>query len=224
MTPRNVAILVFDGVEVLDFAGPYEVFNVTAELNQPAPFRVFTVAESGSPVRTRGSLSINPDFTFSTMPQAHILVIPGGYGTRALLHRPWVMEWLRKQSTWLEHLVSVCTGALVLAEAGLLAGLEATTHHDNLDDLRKRLPPGATVRDDVRWVDNGRVLLAGGVSAGIDLSLHLVQRLLGDDVLARTLTEMEYAWSPDRTLTWPAAIRAITGAEEPETVLPPCGS
>lgn len=210
---RNVAIFIFDGVEVLDFAGPYEVFNVTGELNRPAPFRVFTVAESAAPVRTRGSLSLNPDFSFSTMPDAHILIVPGGRGTRVLLDRPWVLDWLRKQATWIEHLVSVCTGALVLAKAGLLAGLEATTHHDNLDDLRGLLTEHDVVRENVRFVDNGRVLLSGGVSAGIDVSLHLVRRLLGDAALARTVEEMEYAWTPDTAPTWPAALRMLLGTD-----------
>src|SRR5262249_43351799 len=133
---RNVAILVFDQVEVLDFAGPYEVFNVTAELNDPAPFNVYTVAESTTPIRTRGQLSINPNYNIFQMPPAEILVIPGGFGSRALLRKPHLIDWLRAEAEKVEVLISICTGALVLAKAGLLSELTITTHHENLSELK----------------------------------------------------------------------------------------
>ncbi len=200
---RNVAIMVFEEVEVLDFAGPLEVFNVTAELNDPAPFNVYLVAETAAPVKTRGKLNIHPNYSLFAMPPADILLIPGGAGSRALLKKPHVLDWLRTQAGQVEYLCSVCTGALVLAKAGLLDGLTVTTHHDNLDDLRALVSDQTTVTDDQRYVDNGRILTSGGVSAGIDMSLYLVQRLLGDAVLKKTLAEMEYPWTPATHLTWP---------------------
>jgi len=205
---RNVAIMVFDEVEVLDFAGPYEVFNVTAELNDPAPFFVYTVAETSAPIRTRGLLSVNPNYSIFDMPAPHILLIPGGYGSRALLKKPHVLAWVKAQAASVEYLLAVCTGSLVLAKAGLLAGLDATTHHDNLSDL-ERLAPTCHVIADRRYVDTGKIIMSGGVSAGIDMSLYVVRKLLGDAVLAKTLNEMEYPWTADDALTWPALVDGL---------------
>jgi len=198
---RNVAIMLFEEIEVLDFAGPFEVFNVTAELNDPAPFNVFTVAETHAPIKTRGKLSINPNYSIHSMPPADILIIPGGAGSRGLLKKPHVLEWLNQQFEQVEKLVSVCTGSLVLGKAGLLDNLPATTHHGNLDDLR-RLAPTTIVIDDKRYVDTPKIITSGGISAGIDMSLYLVRELLGDEVLRKTLAEMEYPWTPELNLTW----------------------
>jgi transcriptional regulator GlxA family with amidase domain len=203
---RNVAILVFDQVEVLDFAGPYEVFNVTAELNDPAPFNVYTIAESAAPIRTRGQLSVNPNYSIYQMPSADILIVPGGFGSRVLLHKPHLINWLRAQAEQIEMLISICTGALVLAKAGLLSGLTIMTHHDNLSELEQLVDSSSTITVDNRYFDNGKILLAGGVSAGIDLSLYVIRKLLGDRVLSKTLNEMEYAWSESAQLQWPQAI------------------
>ncbi|HRL11769.1 MAG TPA: DJ-1/PfpI family protein [Aggregatilineales bacterium] len=209
-TPRNVAILIFDQIEVLDFAGPYEVFTVAAELTDPTPFMVYTVAETSAPVRTRGLMSVNPNYALTNCPPPDILIIPGGAGTRPLLKRPMLIDWLRAQADRVELLLSVCTGSLLLARAGLLDGLRATTHHDNLPDLDALAPACEIVRD-ARYVDNGRILTAGGVSAGIDLALYVVRNLLGDAALARTLNEMEYAWDGSLDLKWPAALDALGG-------------
>jgi transcriptional regulator GlxA family with amidase domain len=205
--PRQVAILIFDEVEVLDFAGPLEVFNVTAEINQPAPFNVFLVAETAAPIRTRGKMVVHPNYSIYSMPPADILIVPGGFGTRALLHKPHVLDWLRAQAGQVEYLASVCTGALVLAKAGLLAGLTVTTHHESLDLLRSLVNDSTTIVSDRRYIDNGRILTAGGVSAGIDMTLYLVQRLLGDAVLKKTQAVMEYPWTADTDLTWPQQVQ-----------------
>jgi transcriptional regulator GlxA family with amidase domain len=195
---------------VLDFAGPYEVFNVTGELNDPAPFNVFTVAESSAPIRTRGQMSINPNYSITNMPPADILIIPGGYGTRALLKKPHLLDWVEEQAQRVEYLLSVCTGALVLAQAGLLDGMTVTTHHDNLGDLERIVQGRAQVGDEKRYYDNGKILTAGGVAAGIDLSLYVVRNLLGDEVLRKTLAEMEYAWTPATNLLWTDAIQKLS--------------
>ena len=203
---RHVAIMIFDDVEVLDFAGPYEVFNVTGELNSPSPLNVFTVAESHSPIRTRGQLSVNPNYSIYDMPKTDILLIPGGAGCRALLKKPHVLAWIQEQAEQVEYLLSVCTGSLVLAKAGLLDGLEVTTHHDNLNHLEALVDDTACVIRDKRYVDAGKIVMSGGVSAGIDMSLYMIQKLFGDAVLAKTLSEMEYPYTGETHLTWKDAI------------------
>lgn len=201
MKQRNVAILIFDEIEVLDFAGPFEVFNVTSEMNDSTPFNVYTVAETSAPVKTRGKLSINPNYSIYSMPKPDILIVPGGRGSRLLLKKPHVIEWLQAQHEVTEHLLSVCTGSLVLGKAGLLDGLSATTHHDAFDELRALVPDTTTIVDN-RYVDNGKIMTAGGISAGIDMSLYVIRKLLGDEVLKVTLAEMEYHWTPDDTPLW----------------------
>lgn len=188
---RTVAILVFDEVEVLDFCGPFEVFSVASRFVDPPAFRVQVVAEKSGPIRARGGLSVNPAATLADCPRPDILLIPGGQGTRTEMHNPAILDWIASAAPPAELILSVCTGALVLAKAGLLAGLEATTHRASLDLLRQ-LAPTARVRDDLRFVDNGRVICSGGIAAGIDMSLHVVSRLLGPEIARRTAEHMEY--------------------------------
>jgi transcriptional regulator GlxA family with amidase domain len=190
---RNVGILIFDDIEVLDFAGPFEVFNVSGELIEPSPFTTYTIGISGEPIKTRGGLSVDPPYHLDNCPQPDILIVPGGWGTRKLLNNEMLLQWLRDQSQKVEYLMSVCTGALLLGKAGLLDGLSATTHHGNFADLRE-ISPTTTVIEDQRYVDNGKILTAGGVSAGIDLSLYLVERLVGRENVELTWNEMEYQW------------------------------
>ena len=245
---RNVAILLFDQIEVLDFAGPYEVFNVTAELNPPTPastttttaggggvttgggplFNVYTVAESSSPIRTRGQLSVNPNYNLYSMPQPNIIVIPGGSGCRALLQKPHVLDWLRNQHSCgdVEYILSVCTGSLILAKAGLLQHLnEVTSHHDNLQELQQLLDESnntyTKVNDTKRYIidpnpDQGcKILTSGGISAGIDMCLYMVHKLHGTDVVVKTLNEMEYPWKlDDTTLPWKETSQALLDEEK----------
>jgi transcriptional regulator GlxA family with amidase domain len=188
---RNVAILLFDEVEVLDFAGPFEVFAVTDELRQHEALHTFTMSLKPGTVRARNGLKIVPDFTLENCPSPQIIVIPGGAGTRTLLHMPALHEWLRIKSRSAEVVMSVCTGALLLGRAGLLEGLRATTHHENFAELRL-LAPNTEVVEAERFVDNGKILTAAGISAGIDCSLHVVARLFGGDAAVRTAQYMEY--------------------------------
>jgi transcriptional regulator GlxA family with amidase domain len=189
---RNVAIFIFDEIEVLDFAGPYEVFGATDWLNQGEVFNVFTVAESPGTVRSRNGLKIVPNHTLEDCPPPHLLVVPGGYGTRPLLNKSALLEWIRVKAKYAELVMSVCTGALVLARAGLLEGLRVTTHRGALDLLRE-LAPNATVDPSARFHDNGKILTAAGISAGIDCSLHVVGRLLGSAAATATADYMEYS-------------------------------
>lgn len=191
---RRVVILLFDEVEVLDACGPFEVFSVTGRSLPTRPFEVVTVA-ARSPVEARHGLSLNPGFHLDDVPRADILLVPGGPGTRREMHDPALLDWIRRAAQPAELVLSVCTGALLLGRAGLLDGLEATTHHDALD-LLALAAPRATLRRDLRVVDNGRVILSAGVAAGIDMSLHVVQRLLGPEVARETAAYMEYPWVP----------------------------
>jgi transcriptional regulator GlxA family with amidase domain len=188
---QNVGILLFDEVEVLDFAGPFEVFSVTDELRGHTAFNVFTISELPGTVRARNGLKILSDYAVGNSPVPQVLVVPGGIGTRALLKKPALLEWVRRTSRQARLTMSVCTGSLVLAQAGLLDGLRATTHHECLAILRE-LAPRAEVVADVRFTDNGAVLTAAGVSAGIDCSLHVVERLLGAEAATATASYMEY--------------------------------
>ena len=188
---RTVAILLFDEIEVLDFAGPFEVFAVTDELAGYQLFKVVTVAAEKRAIRARNGLSVNPDYAFADCPRPDILIVPGGFGTRALLKNPAVLDWIKTVNAGAEIVASVCTGSVVLGRAGLLDGLKATTHHECFDLLREHAPRTAVVETD-RFVDNGRVLTAAGISAGIDMSLHLVSRLHGAAVAQKTATYMEY--------------------------------
>ena len=188
---RKIAILIFDEVEVLDFAGPFEVFSVAARImGEPPVFEVFTVAARDR-VFTRGGLQVVPHFTLATCPQPDVLLVPGGWGTRPLLQDAAVLGWITEQAAEVELLLSVCTGSLLLGKAGLLDGLRATTHHSAFDLLREHAPR-TTVVEDERFVDNGRVVTSGGISAGIDMALHVVGRLLGEEHARATAAYMEY--------------------------------
>jgi transcriptional regulator GlxA family with amidase domain len=188
---RSVAIVLFDDVEVLDFAGPFEVFSVCGRRSQLDPFDVYTVSERGQTIRARNGLIVTPLHSFASAPAPDVLLVPGGFGTRREMKNPVMLEFVAGAGKRCEYLLSVCTGALILACAGQLDGLAATTHHLALDELRA-VAPRTEIRDSARIVDNGRIILSSGVSAGIDMSLHVVSRLLGDDLARETARYMEY--------------------------------
>jgi transcriptional regulator GlxA family with amidase domain len=188
---RRVGILVFDDVEVLDFAGPFEVFAVTAELAGQQHFRTVLVGKEDRVFTAVNGLKVLPNETFTEGHAYDLLVVPGGFGTRALVHDAEVMAWVSAQSASAEIVMSVCSGALVLATCGLLEGRRATTHHEVLHELAAIAPHTTVVRDQ-RYVDEGAVITCGGISAGIDGSLHVVRRLLGEAAAERTAAYMEY--------------------------------
>lgn len=197
---RTVGILIFDDVEVLDFAGPFEVFSVARLPGQDKDderlFRVLTIAEHSGLVTCRGGLFVQPHTTMDGNPPLDILVIPGGQGTRRERHNSRVLDWISRQNEETELTMSVCTGALLLAERGLLNGRQATTHWGALDLLRQDYP-AVTVVAGQRWVDEGHILTSAGISAGIDLSLHVVARLHGIEAAVWTARRMEYEWAGD---------------------------
>ncbi len=208
---RRVAILLFDEVEVMDFAGPFEVFAVTGQRGGGAGlFEVFTVAREKRPVLARNRLSINPDHGFADCPAADILVVPGGYGTRREMHDDATLAFVRERAESAERLLSVCTGALILARAGLIDGLKATTHRGALGELRAAARR-TEVLDAARVVDNGRIVLSAGISAGIDAALHLVAELHGTDQAIETAAYMEYDWR-HRRVDGTAVVKAGAGA------------
>ena len=196
---RTVAILLFHEIEVLDFAGPFEVFGVTGKQTGDSPFQVFTVAES-SPVYARNGLCVTPTYLLNDHPKADIIVVPGGggahadgtpYGSRREMNNPSVLNWLRRVAPGAELVLSVCTGAMILAKAGLLDNLSATTHYLAADSL-SQMAPTTTVLSHERYVDNGKIITSAGISAGIDMSLYAVGKLLGGEVAAETARYMQY--------------------------------
>jgi transcriptional regulator GlxA family with amidase domain len=195
MTPRKrtVAILIFDDVELLDFAGPFEVFSSVRNLtgDHERLMDVFAVAESLTPVRCRNGLVVQPERTIDECPPIDVLVIPGGAGVRPALERSNLVEWVRTRAQEAELTVSVCTGSFLLAQAGLLSGRPATTHWERINEMRERFPDVEIVEDE-RWVDTGEIITAAGVSAGIDVALHVVRRLYGADVARATALGIEY--------------------------------
>ena len=191
MSLRHVGILLFDQVEVLDFAGPFEVFAVTGELAGGEHFSTTLVAREDRVHVAVNGLRVLPNETFADGRRYDVLVVPGGAGTRALLNDAEVMAWLQAQARQAEVVMSVCSGARLLAAAGLLRGLRATTHHEVFDDVAA-LDPSIRLQPGARFVDEGAVLTCAGISAGIDGSLHLVRRYAGAQVAARTARYMEY--------------------------------
>lgn len=188
---RNVALLLFDQVDPLTFAGPFEVFTVANELHNLAAFNAVTVAENPGTILAANGLKLVPDHTLESAPAPHVLVLPGGPGIHALIRRPALIEWVRNKARRAEITLSVCTGALLLARTGLLDGLSVTTHRQALDGLHA-LAPAAHVDPSRRFHDHGSIVTTAGVSAGIDGALCVVGRLLGDAAAERTMRQMEY--------------------------------
>jgi transcriptional regulator GlxA family with amidase domain len=191
-----VGIYLFDEVEVLDFAGPFEVFSTASRVHarlQPdamPPFEVFTLADTRRTVKARGGLLVEPRFGITKHPRLDILIIPGGVVT-AELAREEVIDWIARTAPFSTVTASVCTGAFLLAKAGLLHNKAATTHWEDIEDL-KQMFPEVIVEAGVRWVESGKVVTSAGISAGIDMSLHLVARFEGEELARRTARQMEF--------------------------------
>jgi len=197
MTVR-IGIYVYPDVEVLDFAGPFEVFSTASRVarraspDAPAPFAVTLVAAQDGPVKARGGLTVVPDATFAAHPPLDAVLVPGGVHEPEL-DRPELADWLRRQAASARLVASVCTGAFLLARAGLLSGLEVTTHWEDVADLRRAFPALA-VREGARWIEHDRIMTSAGISAGLDMSLRIVARFAGEELADRTARQMEYDW------------------------------
>lgn len=189
----KVGILLFNEVEVLDFAGPFEVFSITTYPNSAEKaFVVNTVTETKNLIQARNGLKVQPDFGFSDAPDFDILLIPGGYGAEEVeIHNEIVLNWIKERMKNVQLMASVCTGAFLLAKAGLLDGKRVTTHWIDIDRLEKEFPE-VIVERNVKFVDEGSIITSGGISAGINMSFHIIKRLLGVDIARNTAKRMEY--------------------------------
>jgi putative intracellular protease/amidase len=183
---KKVAILIFDGVEIIDYTGPYEVFGA-------ANFDVYTVAQTKNPITTAMGMTVIPKYSFDDAPQPDVLVVPGG-GVKATRNNVTVLKWIKDETARIEHTMSVCNGAFILAEAGLLDGLSATTTYGNIPKLRAEFPK-ITVVEDQRYVDNGKIITTAGLSAGIDGALHVIELLMGRGYAQEVALGEEYDFS-----------------------------
>lgn len=197
MTIR-VAILVFDNVEVLDFAGPYEVFTTASRVHgrshaTAAPmFEVVCVSQGGQPITARAGLKVLPEHSFANCLQCDVLIVPGGVVDAAMRCAD-TLKWIAEKAAKADITASICTGVFLLAASGVVTRDAVTTHWEDIADLRQQFP-ALTVREGVRWVDNGKVVTSAGISAGIDMSLHLVRRLAGNDCARRAALQMAYRY------------------------------
>lgn len=198
MKKINVGIFVFDEVEVLDFAGPFEVFSRTRLLkgaesrrsNDSAPFNPFTVSIDTKPLTATGGLKIIADYTFNNFPKIDILIVPGGYGTRTLLNNEILLKWIKAVSDKANITASVCTGSLLLAKAGLLEGKRATTHWGAIEALKSISKDIQVITE--RRVVNDEIITSAGVSSGIDMAFMIVENLYGEQVASDTSKYIEF--------------------------------
>jgi putative intracellular protease/amidase len=190
----NAAILIFNGVQIIDYTGPYETFGHAYNNEEPL-FNIYTVATSTKPITTAMGMSVNPRYSLRDAPKPDVLLVPGG-SIGAALNDQDAIKWVQDQSKSTKITMSVCNGAFILAKAGLLDGLEATTTFGLIDKLRQAAPK-AKVVDNKRYVDNGRVVTAAGLSSGIDCSLHIIERFFGKGTAQMAALGMEYNWDPN---------------------------
>jgi transcriptional regulator GlxA family with amidase domain len=201
MDRKRVGIVIYEDVEVLDFCGPFEVFTVT-RLNEAkrreetSPFLPVLVAENSGPVTATGGMQVLPHYSLADCPPLEIVLVPGGWGFQHHLKNTLLLDWLRDRAAKAETLTSVCTGAMLLASAGLLDGRDATTYWRFLDGMRDTFP-AVNVRYDKHFVKDGNVFTSAGISAGIDMSLKVVAHYCGEDIARATARHMEYPY-PDQ--------------------------
>jgi transcriptional regulator GlxA family with amidase domain len=189
----NIGIYIYDGAEVLDFSGPFEVFSTAARICESgSPFKVFLIGETGDVVTARGGFNVAPAYGFHNHPPIDVLIIPGGVHRKEMT-KPHVIDWIFKAGQQANLVASVCTGAFLLAEAGILTTQSVTTHWEDVPELRKNFAD-LTVHASKRWVDAGNIVTSGGISAGIDMCLYLVARLHGPDLAEKTARKLEFNW------------------------------
>ncbi|USD61988.1 DJ-1/PfpI family protein [Vibrio sp. SCSIO 43140] len=190
----NIGIYIYKDVEVLDFAGPFEVFSTANRfLPDEDKWNVSLLSSSHGDVSARGGFNVQSDYSILSHPKLDVVVIPGG------IHEPEMtnvksMDWIAKVSKEADLVSSVCTGAFLLAQAGVITDQTVTTHWEDQGDLKAKFP-NLTVKPDVRWVDLGRLVTSGGISAGIDMSLRLVEKLKGREIALKTAKQMEFDWN-----------------------------
>ena len=188
----DIGIYIYDQAEVLDFSGPFEVLSVANRLAKLG-WNIWLVAEEKSLVEARGVFQVKPHYSIQNVPALDVLIVVGGVHSDEL-RKTEVINWIRKTTEKTQITASVCTGAFLLAEAGLLDGLEVTTHWEDISDLHRNYK-NLQVREGIRWIEQGKLFTAAGISAGIDMSLELVSRLASAELAERTATQMEYTWN-----------------------------
>ena len=194
----NIGIYIYDDVEVLDFTGPYEVFTTAARVwlrQEPESqklFEVFLIAEKEGLVTARADFKVQPHYSIENHPKVDVLVVPGGVHVHEM-EKSQVIAWIAELAPTTRLTASVCTGAFLLAKANLLDGQTCTTHWEDIPDLRLMFP-SLDVKEDVPWVDNDHILTSAGISAGIEMALHLVARLAGKGLALKTARQMQYTW------------------------------
>jgi len=187
----NIGIYIYENAEVLDFSGPFEVLS-TAKRLAGNDWHIFLIAELEHIVKARGGFLVKPHYFFDNHPEIDILIVVGGVHNDEV-KKPSVIRWIHKTSSTADRVASVCTGAFLLAEAGILDGLSVTTHWQDSVDLKSNYPT-LNVLTNKRWVVDGNVITSGGISAGIDMSLHLVAQLASSELAETTALQMEYNW------------------------------
>lgn len=198
---RTVAIMLFEKAELLDFAGPYEAFSSARYEDGTKCFNTFSVGQSKGNITSNNGLPTGVEYDFDDAPEIDILVVPGGQGTRVEIENPVAIDWIKSVAENAELMTSVCTGSFLMAKAGLLDGKKATTHWGSIERMRETFP-NTEVLEQVRFVDDGFVVSSAGVSAGIDMSLHVIERLCGRDAAASSARLMEYDY-------WPGNVEGI---------------
>jgi transcriptional regulator GlxA family with amidase domain len=191
MKTYNTAILIFNDAEVLDFAGPFEIFNAANEASAKKLFNVYTISEKLDTIIARNGFKVIPDYNISNCPAPDILIVPGGIGRKIQMNNPVIIQWIKSLFDDLEYLLSVCTGAFIIGKAGLLKGLNATTHHASYDEFQSTFPDTKLVKN-VPYVDNGKIITSGGISTGMKAALHLVDKISENNLGKMTAELMEY--------------------------------
>jgi putative intracellular protease/amidase/YHS domain-containing protein len=212
-----IAFVISEGAVVIDFCGPWEVFRDVMVSGGDHPFRLYTVSDTTSPIHAGGGMQIIPDYTFANAPAPKVVVIPAQSEPSQEM-----LKWIRESTKNTDVTMSVCTGAFVLAKTGLLSGKSATTFHSAFNSFAMEFPD-IQLKRGARFVENGNLATAGGLSSGIDLALRVVERYYGREVAQKTAYNMEYqgqGWmNPDSNQTY--AVAAVSTAEHP--VCPVCG-
>jgi transcriptional regulator GlxA family with amidase domain len=190
----NIGIYIYDDAEVLDFSGPFEVFSTASRfLEEKNKFNVFLIAEKNESVKARGGFNVNPKYDILTHPKLDVLIVSGGVHTHEV-KKDNVISWIKEVSLTTKLVTSVCTGAFLLAQAKVIRNHNVTTHWEDINDLKKNYPSLNIVKN-VRWVDENEIITSGGISAGIDMSLHIVSKLRSIEIAHKTAQQMEFSWT-----------------------------
>ncbi|WP_417328345.1 DJ-1/PfpI family protein [Halarcobacter sp.] len=188
----NIGIYIYDNAEVLDFSGPYEVFSVANRFLEEK-HNLFFISEKEEIIKARGEYKVLSDFTIETHPKLDVLIVVGGVHTEEL-EKQNVINWLTKQTKTCKLIASICTGVFLLAKSNIVTNHKVTTHWEDIEDLKNSFP-SLDVKDDVRWVDEGNIVSSAGISAGIDMSLHLISKLYNEDLALKTAKQMQFDWT-----------------------------